>query len=268
MITQTNLCRALTLGLLAVSASAFADESDDRFTLRIGAMHTQGNGDVYGSGELLGEDASFSGDSDFGSKEVSPRLDGVFRLSERNRFIFDYFGFKKDQRATLGEDVEFDGDIIPAGSTAKFETKFQVAGLVYDFSVIDSPKFSAGLQIGAEYAKIDGGARADVGDVRYSLSSEQDGFAPVVGVRLTAKPGKRWLLSAQAQYLDAGWGNFDYDGKIKRANAIVEYRLTDNLGVFGGYDWFKVDYSESGADAAGGVALEFKGPMAGVSLAF
>ncbi len=268
MIATRILGHALAIGLLGVSASSVAAPTDDRFTLRIGAMHTQGSGELYGSGEIFGQTASFREGADFGSRELSPRLDGVFRLSERNRLIFDYFGFKKDQRATLDEEVEFEGDTIPAGSVASLETRFQLASLMYDYSVISTPTFSAGLQIGAEYAKIDGRARADIGDTRYSVSGQQDGLAPVIGLRLTATPGERWLLSAQAQYLDAGWGNFDYDGKIRRANAIAEYRLTDSIGLFGGYDWFEIEYSESGADASGGIELAFKGPIAGVSFAF
>lgn len=268
MRKSKTLFRALALGLLGASATAYAAPTDDRFTLRIGAMHTQGSGELYGSAEIFGETASFREGADFGSRGLSPRLDGVFRLSERNRLIFDYFGFEKDQRATLDEEVEFEGDTIPAGSVASLETRFQLASLMYDYSVVSTPTFSAGLQIGAEYAKIDGRARAEVGATRYSVKDQQDGLAPVVGLRLTATPGERWLLSAQAQYLDAGWGNFDYDGEIRRANAIAEYRVSDSFGVFGGHEWFEIEYSESGADASAGIKLAFKGPMAGVTFAF
>ncbi|MEO8011646.1 MAG: hypothetical protein ABI650_08390 [Dokdonella sp.] len=268
MTVAKILAQVSTIGLLGACVSALAADGDDRFTLRLGAMYTQGSGELYGSGELFGEPASFRESADFGSKEVSPRVDGVFRFSARNRLIFDYFGFKKDLRATLPEDVEFEGDTIPAGSAARLQSRFQLASLIYDYSVIDTADFSAGLEIGVEYAKIDGSARADIGDVRYAASVQRDGFAPVVGLRMTATPGEHWLISAQAQYLDAGWGNFDYDGNIRRANAIVEYRPADNFGVFGGYDWFDVEYSRSGADASGGISLVFKGPIAGVTLAF
>ena len=44
---------------------------------------------------------------------------------------------------------------VPAGSFVKGELKYQVASLVYDYSVVDTPQFSVGLQIGAEKRCID-----------------------------------------------------------------------------------------------------------------
>ncbi len=257
--------------LTTLAAPAHAQTpGNDTFTLRLGAMSADGSGRLKGSGELMGNDVDFSQDFDFGSNEVSPRVDGVWHISPRNRVIFDYFRYDKDNTQTLGEDISYDGTTVPAGSYAKLETRFQLASLIYDFSVVDTEQFSWGLQLGAEWAKLDGKVTADAGpDVgSFYGDAKEDGEAPVVGTRLTFTPGDRWLINVQGQYLDASWGSFDYDGKIKRANAIAEYRITDNFGVFAGYDWFKINYNESGRDASGGIDLEFKGPMAGVTLAF
>ena len=84
-----------------------------------------------------------------------------------------------------------------------------------------------------------------------------------------ASPSRRaskWLINLQGQYLDADWGDFgDYEGSISRANALVEYRFTENFGVFVGYDWFKLD-ATSGSDGSLGLDQRFKGPIAGVTL--
>ncbi|ANB18261.1 hypothetical protein [Dokdonella koreensis] len=268
MTTRYPYSSAVAFLSLFAATTACADPSDDRFTLRLGAMHADGSGELYGDGSAAGVDASFREAFDLGGKEISPRIDGVFRFSDRNRLIFDYFRFKKDNNATLGRDLTYGDVTLPAGSFARYNAEFQLASLIYDFSVVDSPRFSAGLQIGAEWAKVDGRLRAEAGENQYRASAGEKGVAPVVGLRLTGKPSDKWLLSVQAQYLDAGWGNFDYEGEIKRANAIVEYRITDAFGVFAGYDWFKINYEESGRDARGGIDLEFKGPMAGITLAF
>jgi len=263
---------SLTVAVLSVfAAPASAQDQDyDRFTLRLGAMNADGNGTVKGSGNLAGTPVDFAEDFDFGSNEISPRVDGVFRISQRNRLIFDYFRYDKDNTQTLGEDISYQDTTIPAGSFAKLETRFQLASLIYDFAVVDNERVSLGLQLGAEWAKLDGTVSADGGaDVgSFRGNAKEDGVAPVVGARLSFTPSDRWLINVQGQYLDATWGSFDYDGKIKRANAIVEYRVTQNFGVFAGYDWFKINYNESGRDATGGIDLEFKGPMAGVTFAF
>jgi len=257
--------------LAAFAAPASAQEQDyDHFTLRLGATDADGSGKVHGSGDLAGNPVDFDEDFDFGSNEISPRIDGVWRISPRNRLIFDYFRYDKDNTQTLGQDISYEDTTVPAGSYAKLETRFQLASLIYDFSVVDTPTFSWGLQLGAEWAKLDAKATADAGpDVgTFRGTAKEDGEAPVVGTRLTFTPTDRWLINIQGQYLDASWGSFDYDGKIKRANAIAEYRFTDNFGVFAGYDWFKINYNESGRDARGGIDLEFKGPIAGVTFAF
>jgi hypothetical protein len=200
---------------------------------------------------------------------TSPRFDGMFRISDRNRLIFDYFSYRKSGGATLDHDVDVGDDVIlPEGSFARGQAKFELASLIYDYSVIDTPTFSGGLQIGAEWAKVSASAKADIGDVHYREGASRDGYAPVVGLRLTAKPADKLLLNFQAQYLDAGWGNFDFDGKIERANAIAEYRFTPNFGVYAGYDWFKVKYEEAGRDGIGSIGLDFKGPIGGLTFAF
>ena len=258
----------LVLCLASLPAMA---AGDDRFTLRLGAMNIDSDNTLRGSTMVNGQELTFSEDFKLGGKEWEPRLDGVFRISERQRLIFDYFRYAKDRRETLDQTVSFDGTVVPAGSFVKAELKYQVASLVYDYAVVDNDSFQLGLQLGAEYAKVSADAYADLGDAYNGrfLDESADGIAPVVGARLTFHPGERWMVNLQGQYLNTDWGNFDdYDGSLSRANAIVEYRFTDNLGVFAGYDWFRLDVDQRGSDGLIGLKQEFKGPVAGVTLSF
>ncbi len=279
-----KLLPSLTLAGLTAAASvtcAFPasaqEERSDAFTLRLGAMNADGDATLRGSAtsDALGQSVSGSRDFDFGSAEVSPRIDGVWHISNRNRLIFDYFRYEKDNKQTLGQELSYGGTTIPADSYVKLDSRFQLASLIYDFSVVETDNVSLGLQLGAEWAKLDAKLTADAGDgfAGYRRSEKEDGVAPVVGLRFTATPNEHWLFNVQGQYLDASWGSFDYDGKIKRANATVEYKFTPNFGVFAGYDWFKINYSEAyitdpGITGRAGLDLEFKGPVAGVTFAF
>ena len=149
-----------------------------------------------------------------------------------------------------------------------------MASLLYAYAVVENEDFSLGLQIGAEWAKASASLLAEAGDERWSDRASEDGYAPVVGVRFTARPGDRWLLNLQGQYLDAGWGDFgDYDGSISRINAVAEYRFTDNFGLFGGYEWYRLDVKRDVRgdfieDGIVGWDQRFKGPVVGVTLAF
>jgi hypothetical protein len=256
-------------GLAALTAVPAQAQQDDRFTLRLGVMNVDAQGELNGATEFLGEDFSFSEDFDFGSKELVPRVDGVFRFGQRNRLIFDYFQYDKDQRATLGSDLSYDDITIPAGSFAKGKVKFQLASLMYDFAVVDTETFNLGLQVGAQWAKLEGRVYAEAGEDSFEARSSDDGYAPMVGVRFTATPNEQWLFNLQGQYMNADWGNFgDYEGDVTRANAIAEYRFTPRFGAFVGYDWFKLDVERSGSDGLLGLDQRFKGPIAGVTLAF
>lgn len=260
-----------TLTLLAAAGHASANDRDDRFTLRLGAMNIDTDNTLRGATEIAGQPIDFNEDFNLGGKEWEPRVDGVFRISQRQRLIFDYFRYGKDQRYTLEDGISYGGENVPAGSFVKGELKYQVASLVYDYAVVDSGNFQLGLQLGAEYAKVSADAYADLGTL-YSgrfINEEADGVAPVVGARMTFHPAERWMINLQGQYLNTSWGNFDdYDGDLSRANAIVEYRFTDNFGLFAGYDWFRLDVDQSGSDGLIGLKQEFKGPVAGVTLAF
>lgn len=273
--TMRHVLYALVLPCALAAAvhagSADAAEGDDRFTLRLGAMNIDSDNTLRGSTTAGGQELSFSEDFDLGGKEWEPRVDGMFRISNRQRLIFDYFKYDKDRRETLGDDVSYGDVTVPAGSFVKGELKYQVASLVYDYAVVDNERFNLGLQLGAEWAKVSAKADADLGDLYQGrfLDEKTDGVAPVVGVRATFRPAERWLVNLQGQYLNTDWGSFDdYDGDLSRANAIVEYRFTDNFGLFAGYDWFKLDVDRSGSDGLIGLKQEFKGPVAGVTLAF
>lgn len=269
---MTSRLLPLTLALAAAGA-AFAPaaqaQDDERFTLRLGAMSVDASGELTAGTNFRGQPYEFSQDFDFGSKETVPRLEGQFRFGERHRLLFNYFGYDKSKTATLNQDISFDNTTIPAGSFARAKAKFELASAMYDYAVVETDTLSWGLQIGVEYAKIEGKLRAQVGTANYNESQSEDGFAPVVGTRLEFSPAEKWRFIVQGQYLDADWGDFgDYEGDISRANALVEYRFTPAVGAFVGYDWFKIDAKRNGGDASIGLDQRFKGPMAGVTFSF
>ncbi|MGH8083267.1 MAG: hypothetical protein ACREP7_22005 [Lysobacter sp.] len=267
---MTSRLLPLTLALAACAAYALpAHAEDDRFTVRLGAMSVDTSGELSAGTNFQGQPYRFSQDFDFGSKQTVPRIEGLFRFSERNRLLFNYWGYDKSKRATLSENISFDNTTIPAGSFAKAKAKFELASVMYDYAVVETDTVSWGLQIGVEYAKLEGKLDAAAGTSSYHTSSSEDGYAPVVGTRVTLSPNDHWRFVLQGQYLDAGWGDFgDYKGDISRANALAEYRFTESFGVFVGYDWFKIDAKRGGRDGVIGLDQRFKGPMAGVTFSF
>ena len=265
-----SLIALAVAGCLYMAASNPAHANDDRFTLRLGAMQADADTKFKGAVDFNNERYDYSSEWLEMSDETVPRIDGMFRVADRHRFFFNYFKYDKDHRYTLGEDISFGDTTIPSGSFAKGKAQFDLASLVYDFALVETPTTSFGLQIGAEWVRLKGSVYAESGNDSFSSSEQQSGYAPVVGARFSANtPDEKWQFSVQGQYLDAEWGDFDdYKGDISRANAIVEYRFTDNFGIYGGYDWFKLDASRKENGLTYGLDHRFKGPIAGITLAF
>src|SRR5688572_12345041 len=96
-LKRLGLALALTSVFFAGAAQA---QQNDRFTLRIGAMDADASSELTANTQFMGQDYRYSQDFDFGSDEVSPRIDGTFRFSERQRLVFDYFQYDKEKTAT------------------------------------------------------------------------------------------------------------------------------------------------------------------------
>src|SRR5690606_10271337 len=234
VVNKTLLSCAIGATLLA--CPLFAQADDDRFTLRLGAMQAEAESRFSADAEFGGQAYAFeSGRYTLGDRTV-PRAEGIFRIGNRHRLLFNYFRYAQDR----------------------------------DYAGAESPTASIGLQLGAQRAKLAAEVAVDSDDGRFTARQSETGTAPVVGVRLGFNTAdQRWRFVAQGQYLDADWGDFgDYDGDLTRANALVEYRFTQNFGIHAGYDWFKLNVRRHGGDATVGLDQRFHGPMAGVTLAF
>lgn len=257
----------LSLGLLA-ALPAHADE--DTFTLRVGAIQAKAETQFSASTQFNGDTYDYDSERFDLGDDTSPRIEGSFHFADRHRVLFNYFQYDKTNRVSLGQDVSFDDVTIPEGSTGKFKSQFDLASVLYDYALVETPNVSFGLQVGAEWARLKARASASDGTNSFSAQASESGTAPVVGARFAAHTAdQRWGFVVQGQYLDAEWGNFDdYSGDLSRANALVEYRFTRNVGVYAGYDWFKLDVKQSGSDGRVGIDQRFSGPMAGLTFAF
>ena len=257
----------LTAAILA-SLPAVADE--DRFTLRLGAIQVDGDAHLDAAVAALDESYSYaSGRLDFGKRTV-PRVEGIFRFSERNRLLFNYFSYDNGHRYVLDDDFAVGDGVLPAGTMAKAKARFDLGSLVYDYALIETPTVSFGAQLGAAWADLKGSITGSSGDIQVRTSENVNGAAPVIGMRLsTISADHKWGFTAQAQYLNAGWGSFEpYGGDISRANVLVEYRFTNNLGVYAGYDWFRLNAKRTRNNDDIGIGLRFLGPTSGLTLAF
>src|SRR5690606_33452161 len=144
---------ALAVGVLA-AGPAFA--IDDRFTLRLSGMKADADTTLSGITVFQGQPYSFEETFDLGDDEIIPRVEGEFHFGDRHRVLFNYMKYDREVRSELGEPISFEDVTIPAGSFAAAEVGLHVAALLYDFAVVETETLSLGLQVGLEYAKLEG----------------------------------------------------------------------------------------------------------------
>lgn len=264
--------KAVTLSsvatLFALAAPA-AHADDDTLTLRIGVIQVNGDTQLKGAANESDDFNYLSKRFDFGER-TEPRVEGIYHFSKRQRILFNYFRYDRDNHFTLGRDIDVDGTTIPEGERATATAKMGLGNLVYDYALTETPTTSFGLQFGVAWADINGRVTAMDGPVILGTHQNESGFAPVLGARFSGNTADRhWGFGVQGQYVNTSWGNFDtYSGSISRINGLVEYRFTPNFGLYGGYDWFRLKVDHNFGTLSGGVDLRFKGPTAGLTFAF
>lgn len=294
----------LALALLAtaiLATTAHAQSRDDRFVLRLSAFNPQAELGFSGNGTVTDgtDSATFDFNEDFDSgREWRPRGSAGFRISDRQALVGNYYDYRRDETWTYGGSVLDTGTIIPGGEPievpgARLDGRlaFNLASLNYEYAVVQNERFEWGLGLGVTWAELE--ARADgtstgtdLVDPQFeNVSWKRDGFSPGLHTRLNWIPAERWSVGLEAQYLDTSWGDFlDERGHFERGGLIVEYMVSDRVGIHAGYDWFRLKLSDEyrgtargpeGVDAGpfpySGTAtgeLKVHGPMAGVTFRF
>lgn len=298
------LC-GLSLSAAAFTASAQDFADDARFELRLSAFNPEANirfaGDAVATDGERSEPLDAAGGIDADGR-WRPRGEFAFNPSPRQSLRLSYYDYRRDQSwhfdgdwidpGTVFDEVEVPGEPVevPAVDVAG-RISFELASLNYEFAVVDTPRFQWGVGAGVTHATLEArgtGTSSGTGEVDpqwETLAWKRDGTSPNLHTRIAWAPTPRLRIEAQGQYLDTRWGDFiDERGHFERGGLLVEYLVTERIGIHVGYDWFRLklsdDYrgtfeapAESGigtVDVAGRVTGQFKvhGPMAGVSFRF
>jgi hypothetical protein len=292
---------ALAIATLTAAQPALAQEGnhrDDRFTLRLSAFNPGADLRLGADGEAATDTEVFpfseAARVDTGN-EWRPRGALNFRISDRQSIGASYYDYENDETWSFGGGMV---DPSPPGSPvqlpatdARGHVKFALASAHYEYALVATPAFEWGLGLGITHVDLETVADVawsatddfDAGTARFG--EDLDGWSPALHTRLTWRPVDRWRVDFEGQYLDATWGNLlDEDGHFERAGVVVEYLVTERIGVHVGYDWFRlklrdrstgafVPPAEAGLGTVNHTATmesEFKvhGPLAGLTFRF
>lgn len=263
---RRHLASALALAGLLVATIPIAGADDDRFSLTISGFRPTSTTEFEGSSSAVpGETLNLEEDFDLARKATRTRIEGMVRLTERQRLVFVYYNLKRKRSLAVDEEFTWNGQHYDIDTLVKTRFDFSLATLSYEYAFIDTPKWLVAGAIGAHWAE----AKASITAEDTSLIDEKErtsGGSPALGLRVLATPTPRWRLSGYAQAFKARVDGID--ARFTRAGLAAEYRIWDNLGVQLGYDWFKLSADYAQTYWSGKLDIAIRGPTAGVTVAF
>lgn len=250
--------------LFAIASTAKADQ--DQFSITLSGFQPTSSTDVSANApDTLGQTISFEDTFNLAKKRTRPRIDGMFRLGERHRLLFNYYNLQRKNSVTLDENVSFDGQdfAIDTDVTAKFN--FALTMLSYEYAFVETPTLTIGASIGAHWASAKAGIKAD-DTTLLEASTSASGGAPALGLRILSTPTESWRFGGYVQAFKANID--DIDGRFTRAGVTAEYRITKGVGVQLGYDWFQLKANYEKPSWNGKLDLNIHGPTAGFTFAY
>ena len=265
----------LVTGLVGASAASAEDFSliDQKGQLSLGTFTNKATTRIRVDGEDGDPGTAVDWGSIFGESAVTRlRLDGVWQFSDKHHLRIMFTDYSRSVTATLDEDIEWDGDLLLAGSSATGRIGFSILEAAYEYAPWHSDTMELSLTAGLHYTAFDARLTADVGTLEGGVSEILGGKAsvdaplPVFGARGMWRLGRSIYLDAQVQWFALSID--EYSGSILNYRAGLIWQPRKLLGLGIGYDSFNVDVKVKNSDFRGKLDWTYQGPQVFFNVAF
>lgn len=247
-----------------------------KVTIRSGALLADVSSDVRidGTAGSTGTNIDFQDDLGFSNSATAFFIEGVWRLSHRNRLLVTYERVKRDSnRALVERTITFGDTTFTAGGQidAFFDTFYLAAD--YGYAFVANPTLEVGVSIGVTFLRIETGIGLDLsGDAGESVSrdladnTQFDVPVPLPGFFLGYRPHPRWTIISGVRFIKATIG--DYTGSFLEAEAGGEFKIGGGFGAGLTYYFNKAVVDRENSSINGRMEYTFNGPQAYVVWSF
>ena len=273
------LALCLASPALAQYGSSYASVKgmDERFRLDLGGFFQKFDTMLRLDSPSLGAGTTVNLEPDLGlpTHATSFRADGYLRFGRHGRVEFGFLTFSRSAAHTITKDIEFGDHVYHAGVTTDSKLRLTQADLYYSYSFVNTGEAEVGLMLGVSALfnsaslTATGFVTGPGGTATVGVASESRNLVapiPAVGaqLRFTLLPG--FLISARARGLPKVTisGN---SGSMVDVKAALDFYLTRNIGIGGGYSYSKIIYERLTGDTAR-LDYTYSGPLAYLTLAF
>ncbi len=271
----TWLVIAVIALFISHSAATFADDSQDlsrlpwrkhRFDLNLGVFFPSidSSARLEPASGVVSASIDLEDQADLDNSEISPYLSGTFRIADRHAINFGYFEVNRDGNAIASGDIIF-GD-ISIGANARFDTKFDTSifRLGYEYAILTRDTWELALLAGIHYTSID--ARISEDTLGLSESVDAEAPLPMIGFKNYFRYTDNLYVKLAVEWIDINFNNFD--GSITNLSADLQYNITKNVGVGGGYTYFDIDINDAFDENNLSAKYTYNGPMLYLNVGF
>jgi hypothetical protein len=264
--------------IVATSETPAAQTLSEAFQIDVGVFvlgtHTSANLNGQGTSN---NNQTINFDQAFGTGYDTTRfrIDGLWRITERNHVEFMYFtnGTSRTRSIDPADPVNWGDYSFYGNVTAK--SRLSVYELGYEYAFIKQPTYEIAAGLGVHYTKatieLNGTATLNGpnGPTTVTGAAKEASVPaplPVLGLRGGWAFADNWLLDAQIQAL--GFSYDQFHGNWWDLKAGVTYLFTKNIGVGAAYDDFSTHLTISQTNFDGRLNLAYRGGMIFVRGAF
>ena len=248
---------------------------DERFRLDLGGFAQKFSTTIrVDSATHGGTEVNLEDDLGLSSNQLNFRADGYWRFGRHGRLDFAYTGWNRSASHVLDRDVTVGDTTYHAGGNLDSKLRVSLVELYYGYSFWNTPKFEAGLMLGAT-ALINNISFEGQGTITGGGSSASTTFSsntrnvvaplPAIGAqaRYTIIPGL--LVSGRIKGFGATIDNIK--GSVLEGRATLDYYPWKNVGFGAGYDYVDIKVTKT-SDPMVELEYRYSGPMFYLSLVF
>jgi hypothetical protein len=234
------------------------------------------DGDTSVSSQMKGTDTPIGTEIELRDLGVdgdttSPWVGIRWRFAERWRLDFNYFRSRQDGSGIAEAEINFGDVTIPAGIAAKasFDADSYALGVGWSFPRNEKAELDIGLGLHVANLSVAIAGTGFVGDIEAPvLRNAATTTAPLPDARLY---GGYALAPTLALEGGIGWFSLnygDFDGDLRTATAVLEWRPTQRYGVGVGYTYLDFDLTVDESRTRDSYDFRLDGPILYLSAGF
>ena len=236
----------------------------DEFYGEIGVFIPQKAIKFSASGESEDSDIDFSETFDLKDNQVTPFVNLEWRWNKKWRLTVEGFTVNNAARATLPEDITWDGVTFKEGSFVRAGVNLGVFRVFVGRTISSGPKHSLGAGLGVHAMNIglfiEGEVFTSEGDRKFEKKSI-DGLIPLpnIGAWYHWAPTAKWAFVARVDWF--GITIDKYSGGLWDIAPGVKYQIIKNFGVGLDYRFFFLNARVTDGNLDGRFNMDFSGPL-------